>query len=79
MENFDIVAQGRVLFNKADLTIAFGRRYGLVGPNGYACFDYGFSINVYSIMFFECRNFIFTILTIIWLSFFKLSDDVMPE
>uniref|UniRef100_A0A915B9J7 ABC transporter domain-containing protein n=1 Tax=Parascaris univalens TaxID=6257 RepID=A0A915B9J7_PARUN len=34
VENFDITAQGRTLFHKADLTIAFGRRYGLVGPNG---------------------------------------------
>uniref|UniRef100_A0A7E4ZPV1 ATP-binding cassette sub-family F member 1 n=1 Tax=Panagrellus redivivus TaxID=6233 RepID=A0A7E4ZPV1_PANRE len=34
VENFDITAAGRCLFNKADLTIAFGRRYGLVGPNG---------------------------------------------
>ncbi|KAL3990375.1 ABC transporter family protein [Acanthocheilonema viteae] len=34
VENFDIAAQGRVLFHKADLTIAFGRHYGLVGPNG---------------------------------------------
>ncbi|VDK69257.1 unnamed protein product [Litomosoides sigmodontis] len=34
VENFDIAAQGRVLFHKAELTISFGRRYGLVGPNG---------------------------------------------
>uniref|UniRef100_A0AC35FH01 ABC transporter domain-containing protein n=1 Tax=Panagrolaimus sp. PS1159 TaxID=55785 RepID=A0AC35FH01_9BILA len=34
VENFDISAAGRVLFQKANLTIAFGRRYGLVGPNG---------------------------------------------
>ncbi|KAI1730345.1 ABC transporter domain-containing protein [Ditylenchus destructor] len=34
VENFDISASGRQLFNKADLTIAIGRRYGLVGPNG---------------------------------------------
>lgn len=34
IENFDITAQGRTLFHKAELTIAFGRRYGLVGPNG---------------------------------------------
>jgi ATP-binding cassette subfamily F protein 1 len=34
VENFDIAAAGRVLFQKANLTIAFGRRYGLVGPNG---------------------------------------------
>uniref|UniRef100_A0A915Q5E3 ABC transporter domain-containing protein n=1 Tax=Setaria digitata TaxID=48799 RepID=A0A915Q5E3_9BILA len=34
VENFDIAAQGRVLFHKAELTIAFGRHYGLVGPNG---------------------------------------------
>uniref|UniRef100_A0A0N5AG92 ATP-binding cassette sub-family F member 1 n=1 Tax=Syphacia muris TaxID=451379 RepID=A0A0N5AG92_9BILA len=34
IENFDITAQGRNLFHKADLTIVFGRKYGLVGPNG---------------------------------------------
>jgi len=34
VENFDISAGGRLLFNKANLTIAQGRRYGLVGPNG---------------------------------------------
>ncbi|VDM41859.1 unnamed protein product [Toxocara canis] len=34
VENFDITAQGRTLFHKANLTIAYGRRYGLVGPNG---------------------------------------------
>ena len=34
VENFDIGAQGKMLFNKADLTIVFGHRYGLVGPNG---------------------------------------------
>uniref|UniRef100_A0A915MSN0 AAA+ ATPase domain-containing protein n=1 Tax=Meloidogyne javanica TaxID=6303 RepID=A0A915MSN0_MELJA len=34
VENFDISADGRQLFNKACLTVAMGRRYGLVGPNG---------------------------------------------
>ncbi|CAJ0587164.1 unnamed protein product, partial [Mesorhabditis spiculigera] len=34
VENFDIAAQGKTLFHKANLTIVFGRRYGLVGPNG---------------------------------------------
>jgi len=34
VERFDIAASGRQLFSNADLTIAFGRRYGLVGPNG---------------------------------------------
>ncbi|CAD6198037.1 unnamed protein product [Caenorhabditis auriculariae] len=34
IENFDIAAQGKLLFNKANLTIVYGRRYGLVGPNG---------------------------------------------
>lgn len=34
VERFDIAAAGRQLFSNADLTIAFGRRYGLVGPNG---------------------------------------------
>uniref|UniRef100_A0A0N4ZRZ4 ABC transporter domain-containing protein n=1 Tax=Parastrongyloides trichosuri TaxID=131310 RepID=A0A0N4ZRZ4_PARTI len=32
--NFDITAAGKLLFNKAELIIAHGRRYGLVGPNG---------------------------------------------
>ncbi|CAI2355383.1 unnamed protein product [Caenorhabditis sp. 36 PRJEB53466] len=34
IENFDISAQGKLLFDKASLTIVYGRRYGLVGPNG---------------------------------------------
>jgi ATPase subunit of ABC transporter with duplicated ATPase domains len=34
VENFDISVGGRVLFQKADLIITFGRRYGIVGPNG---------------------------------------------
>ncbi|KAK6753472.1 hypothetical protein RB195_012828 [Necator americanus] len=34
VENFDIGAQGKLLFNKATLSIVYGRRYGLVGPNG---------------------------------------------
>ncbi|KJH46985.1 ABC transporter, ATP-binding protein [Dictyocaulus viviparus] len=34
VENFDISAQGKLLFNKAALTIVYGRKYGLVGPNG---------------------------------------------
>ncbi|CAD5234587.1 unnamed protein product [Bursaphelenchus xylophilus] len=34
VEKFDIAASGRQLFSNAELTIAFGRRYGLVGPNG---------------------------------------------
>ncbi|KAJ1360100.1 hypothetical protein KIN20_018994 [Parelaphostrongylus tenuis] len=34
VENFDIAAQGKLLFNKAELTIVYGRKYGLVGPNG---------------------------------------------
>jgi ATP-binding cassette subfamily F protein 1 len=39
--NFSISAAGKVLFKDASLTIAHGRRYGLVGPNGKgasACF-----------------------------------------
>jgi ATP-binding cassette, subfamily F, member 1 len=34
VEGFNISAKGRNLFTNASLTIAFGRRYGLVGPNG---------------------------------------------
>uniref|UniRef100_A0A1I8BH87 ABC transporter domain-containing protein n=1 Tax=Meloidogyne hapla TaxID=6305 RepID=A0A1I8BH87_MELHA len=34
VENFDISADGRQLFNKASWAVAMGRRYGLVGPNG---------------------------------------------
>ncbi|VDL87699.1 unnamed protein product [Nippostrongylus brasiliensis] len=34
VENFDIGAQGKLLFDKASLTIVYGKRYGLVGPNG---------------------------------------------
>lgn len=34
VEGFTISTKGRNLFTNATLTIAFGRRYGLVGPNG---------------------------------------------
>ncbi|KAI6185096.1 hypothetical protein M3Y97_00668100 [Aphelenchoides bicaudatus] len=34
VDRFDITAAGRQLFNNAELIISFGRRYGLVGPNG---------------------------------------------
>jgi ATP-binding cassette subfamily F protein 1 len=34
VEGFTISARGRNLFTNATLLIAFGRRYGLVGPNG---------------------------------------------
>ncbi|KAF7287316.1 ATP-binding cassette sub-family F member 3 [Rhynchophorus ferrugineus] len=34
IENFDIAYGDRVLLQGADLTLAFGRRYGLVGRNG---------------------------------------------
>ena len=38
VENFNIAAKGNDLFVNATLLIAQGRRYGLVGPNGYAIF-----------------------------------------
>lgn len=34
IEGFSISTRGRNLFANADLKISFGRRYGLVGPNG---------------------------------------------
>jgi ATP-binding cassette, subfamily F, member 1 len=34
VEGFTISTHGRNLFTNASLTIAYGRRYGLVGPNG---------------------------------------------
>lgn len=34
IEGFSISTRGRNLFCNADLKISFGRRYGLVGPNG---------------------------------------------
>nr|QUF59462.1 ATP-binding cassette transporter Abcf1 [Brachionus angularis] len=34
IEGFSISTKGRNLFTNADLRITFGRRYGLVGPNG---------------------------------------------
>ncbi|XP_063233025.1 ATP-binding cassette sub-family F member 3 [Bacillus rossius redtenbacheri] len=34
VENFDVAYGNRVLLTGADLTLAFGRRYGLVGRNG---------------------------------------------
>lgn len=39
VENFSIAAKGKELFTNASLLIAQGRRYGLVGPNGYALLD----------------------------------------
>lgn len=36
VENFSIAAKGKELFTNASLIIAQGRRYGLIGPNGYA-------------------------------------------
>ncbi|CAF87490.1 unnamed protein product, partial [Tetraodon nigroviridis] len=35
LERFSISAHGKELFVNADLLIVAGRRYGLVGPNGY--------------------------------------------
>lgn len=35
VENFSIAAKGKDLFLNANLLIASGRRYGLVGPNGH--------------------------------------------
>jgi len=35
IENFSISAKGKALFVNAQLLIAAGRRYGLVGPNGH--------------------------------------------
>lgn len=34
IENFDVAYGDRVLLQGADLVLAFGRRYGLVGRNG---------------------------------------------
>lgn len=39
VENFSIAAKGKELFTNASLLIAQGRRYGLVGPNGYAVLE----------------------------------------
>lgn len=38
VENFSIAAKGKELFTNANLLIAQGRRYGLVGPNGYVLY-----------------------------------------
>lgn len=40
VENFSIAAKGKELFTNASLLIAQGRRYGLVGPNGYVFFHF---------------------------------------
>lgn len=34
IENFDVAFGGRVLLSNAELSLAYGRRYGLVGRNG---------------------------------------------
>lgn len=38
IDSFSIAAKGQDLFVNASLLIAQGRRYGLVGPNGYVYF-----------------------------------------
>lgn len=38
VENFSISARGKDLFVNATLHITHGRRYGLVGPNGYVIY-----------------------------------------
>lgn len=40
IDSFSIAAKGQDLFVNASLLIANGRRYGLVGPNGYINFSY---------------------------------------
>jgi ATP-binding cassette subfamily F protein 1 len=35
VHNMTVRAKGKLLLDNASLTIAAGRRYGLVGPNGY--------------------------------------------
>lgn len=40
VENFSIAAKGKDLFVNASLLVASGRRYGLVGPNGYLFLNY---------------------------------------
>merc|ERR1739844_891588 len=35
IDKFSIAAKGKDLFKDASLTIAQGRKYGLVGPNGH--------------------------------------------
>lgn len=40
VDNFSIAAKGKELFTNASLLIAQGRRYGLVGPNGYNILHY---------------------------------------
>lgn len=42
VENFSIAAKGKELFTNASLLIAQGRRYGLVGPNGYVLLIFHF-------------------------------------
>ena len=46
IEKFSISARGKDLFVDAELTIAHGRRYGLVGPNGFV-FYRNFDVNAY--------------------------------
>ena len=44
VEGFSISARGKELFINATLQITNGRKYGLVGPNGYVE-QYGIDIN----------------------------------
>lgn len=50
VENFSIAAKGKELFTNASLLIAQGRRYGLVGPNGYVQISF-ISCSICSIFF----------------------------
>lgn len=34
VEKFTLAYHGKVLFHDADLKISYGRKYGLIGPNG---------------------------------------------
>lgn len=34
VEKFTLAYHGKVLFHDADLKVSYGRKYGLIGPNG---------------------------------------------
>jgi ATPase subunit of ABC transporter with duplicated ATPase domains len=38
LRNIDVRVAGKVLIQDADLTLAYGRKYGLVGRNGAGSF-----------------------------------------
>jgi ATPase subunit of ABC transporter with duplicated ATPase domains len=44
IQKFSLAIHGKVLFADADLHLAYGRKYGLIGPNGSGMFLFDFKL-----------------------------------